>query len=217
MNSKIIIVDDHKLFREGIRFVIKQMEGIEVIGEAANGRELLTVLETNEPDLILMDISMPDIDGIEATRRAIELLPDLKVLALSMFCDQEYYIKMIHAGAKGFVLKESGMEELEIAINAILAGNHFFSQKLLHEIVMNINQPAKSSTPVLEEDIKLTKREIEILNYICKGLSNSEIAEQLFLSIRTVEGHKSNLINKTGVKNTISLVMYALKNKLVEA
>ncbi|MCK4922738.1 MAG: response regulator transcription factor [Bacteroidales bacterium] len=211
-----MLVDDHKLFREGIRFVINQMDNINVVDEASNGKELLEILETKKTDLILMDISMPEIDGVEATRIVTQKYPTIKILALSMFCDQEYYFKMINAGVMGFVLKESGKDELEEAIRTILNGENYFSQKLLRDIIMNINQPIKKDKPRYEEEISFTKREVEVLNYICQGMSNSEIADKLFLSIRTVEGHKSNLISKTGVKNTINLVMYALKNHLVE-
>lgn len=214
--NKIILVDDHKLFRDGLKFVINQIDGMEVIAEASNGLEFLELLEENKPDLVLMDISMPELDGVQATRQAIEKYPNIKILVISMYCDEEYYYQMIQAGVMGFVLKESGKNELENAITAILSGENYFSQKLLKEIIVNINSPLKSKKPQVTLDNNLTKRELEVLQCIVEGLSNSQIAEKLYISIRTVEGHKSNLINKTGVKNTISLVMYALKHKLVE-
>ncbi|MCF8346299.1 MAG: response regulator transcription factor [Bacteroidales bacterium] len=213
---KIIVVDDHKLFRDGLMFVIKQMDNLEVIAEASNGIEFLEVIETHKPDLVLMDISMPELDGIKATQLATERYPGIKILAISMYCDEEYYYQMIQAGVMGFVLKESGKNELETAINAVLNGENYFSQKLLREIIVNMNSPSKSKKHQQTTDDNLTKRELEVLQCIAEGLSNAQIAEKLFISIRTVEGHKSNLISKTGVKNTISLVMYALKNNLVE-
>ena len=214
--NKIILVDDHKLFRDGLKFVINQIDDMEVVAEASNGLEFLELLEENKPDLVLMDISMPELDGVQATRQAIEKYPNIKILVISMYCDEEYYYQMIQAGVMGFVLKESGKNELENAITAILSGENYFSQKLLKEIIVNINSPLKSKNPQGTPDNNLTKRELEVLQCIVEGLSNSQIAEKLYISIRTVEGHKSNLINKTGVKNTISLVMYALKHKLVE-
>ncbi len=214
--NKIILVDDHKLFRDGLKFVINQIDHMEVVAEASNGLEFLELLEDNKPDLVLMDISMPELDGVQATRQAIEKYPNIKILVISMYCDEEYYYQMIQAGVMGFVLKESGKNELENAITAILSGENYFSQKLLKEIIVNINSPLKSKKSQGTPDNNLTKRELEVLQCIVEGLSNSQIAEKLFISIRTVEGHKSNLINKTGVKNTISLVMYALKHKLVE-
>jgi len=213
---KVILVDDHKLFREGLKFVIMQMENMEVVAEASNGKEFLDLLDHHEADLVLMDIAMPELNGIEATKQALEKKPGLRILVLSMFCDEEYYFQMIQAGVMGFVLKEVGKNELEEAINSVLRGESFFSQKLLRDIIMNINNPMNKQKPQTEQKVDLTKRELEVLKLICEGLSNSQIADKLFISLRTVEGHKSNLISKTGVKNSISLVMYALKNKLVE-
>ncbi len=212
--SRIILVDDHKLFRDGLKFVIMQMDNLEVVAEASNGKEFLELLDHHEADLVLMDISMPELNGIEATRQAMAKYPKLKILALSMFCDEEYYYQMIQSGVMGFVLKESGKNELEEAITTVLSGESFFSQKLLRDIIININSPKQKLKSQTEESIVLTKRESEVLKLICEGMSNSQIAEKLFISLRTVEGHKSNLISKTGVKNSISLVMYALKHKL---
>ena len=213
---RIVLVDDHKLFREGLNFVISQIDDFKVVGEATDGKEFLAMIDDLEADLVLMDISMPNIDGIEATKRALEKYPDLKIVALSMFGDEEYYYKMIQVGVKGFILKESGKDELETALREVLNGENYFSQKLLTNIILNLDKPNTSSIRPAGENIKLTRRETEILNLICTGLSNAEIADKLFLSLRTIEGHKSKLINKTGVKNSISLVMYAIKNKLIE-
>lgn len=213
---KIILVDDHKLFREGLNFVISQIDEFKVVAEASDGREFLRLIDSTEADLVLMDISMPHVDGIEATKIAMEKYPDLKILALSMFGDEDYYYKMIQVGVKGFILKESGKEELEKAMWEVLNGGNYFSQKLLADIIANLNKPNTGQNRPGSEQVSLTKREKEVLQLICTGLSNAEIADRLFLSLRTVEGHKSKLISKTGVKNSISLVMYAIKNKLVE-
>ena len=214
-NYKVVIVDDHKLFREGLKYVINQMENLEVVAEASNGNEFLDILKKQEVDLVLMDISMPHLDGIQATKMATTLYPGIRILAISMFCDQEYYYQMVHAGVMGFVLKESGTNELEEAIKSVLKGETFFSQKLLMDIIVNFQPPGKEKKIYKDQGLYLTKRESEILKLLCEGYSNTQIAEKLFISQRTVEGHKSNLINKTGVKNTIGLVMYALKNNLV--
>jgi DNA-binding NarL/FixJ family response regulator len=212
---KVILVDDHKLFRDGLKFVINQIDDLEVVAEASNGNEFLEILKHQEVDIVLMDISMPELDGIQATKMANELYPGIKILVISMFCDEEYYYQMVKAGVMGFVLKESGKNELEEAIKSVLNGETFFSQKLLRDIIFNLHEPSTIKNTHKDQDFILTKRESEILKNICEGYSNTQIAEKLFISIRTVEGHKSNLINKTGVKNTISLVMYALKNNLV--
>lgn len=214
---KVILVDDHKLFRDGLKFVIMQMDNLEVVAEASNGKEFLDIIEKQEADLVLMDISMPELNGIEATKLAIAKNPKLKILALSMFCDEEYYFQMIQAGVMGFVLKESGKNELEEAISAILKGESFFSQNFSEKLLLiSIIQP-KNSNPKTKIELNLQKGEKRgSPKLICEGMSNSQIADKLFISLRTVEGHKSNLITKTGVKNSISLVMCALKNKLVE-
>ncbi|MCK5344574.1 MAG: response regulator transcription factor, partial [Candidatus Heimdallarchaeota archaeon] len=170
---KVILVDDHKLFREGLSFVISQLDDFEVISEAGDGKEFLELLEKLKPDLILMDISMPQLDGIEATRIAVEKFPELKVVALSMFGDEEYYYKMIQVGVKGFILKESGKEELEKAMREVIAGENYFSQKLLHDIIVNLDKPRGETLRSVGTNVKLTKRENEILKLICSGLSNA--------------------------------------------
>jgi len=191
------------------------MDGFEVVGEASNGKEFLELIDIINADIVLMDISMPGADGIEATARALEKYPDLKIIALTMFCDEEYYYKMIQAGVSGYILKESGKDELANAINTVISGENYFSQKLLRNIILNLNNTRTFKSTSQKQDIKLTPRETEILKLICQGLSNTEISEKISLSLRTVEGHKSNLISKTGVRNSVSLVMFALKNNLV--
>jgi DNA-binding NarL/FixJ family response regulator len=217
MKYKIFLVDDHKLFRDGLDFVISGMKDFEVIGEASNGKAFLEVLENLKVDIVLMDVSMPGLDGIETTVKALEKCPDLKILALTMFCDEEYYYKMIQAGVSGYILKESGKEELAKALNAIIIGENYFSQKLLRNIIFNLNSAKAFKGPANRwQDIKFTQRETEILKLVCQGLTNAEISDKISLSPRTVEGHKSNLISKTGVKNSVSLVTFAVRNHLVE-
>jgi DNA-binding NarL/FixJ family response regulator len=212
---KIVIVDDHDILRDGLKFTLTQIEFADVVGEARNGKEFLQLMETTVPDVILMDIAMPEMDGIEATKEILKKLPDLKIIALTMFGDEEYYFKMVHAGARGFVLKKSGINELEKAIIAVADGENYFSNELLRNIIVNITdnkiRKAISDTPV-----NLTKKQLEVLQQICNGLTKKEIAEKLHISPKTVEGHRNNLLAKTGSKNTVSMVMYAIKNKLIE-
>lgn len=196
--------------------MISRIKGFEVAGEAANGKDFLELLEKHKVDIVLMDISMPGIDGIDATAKALEKYPDIKVIALTMFCDEEYYYKMIQAGVSGYILKESGKDELAAALNSIVSGENYFSQKILHNIIVNLNNRKPFTKSSTAQELRLTRREREILTLISHGHSNSEISEKLSLSLRTIEGHKSNLFSKTGVKSSISLVMFAIKNKLVE-
>jgi DNA-binding NarL/FixJ family response regulator len=209
---KIILVDDHQMFREGLKFVLKQIQEFDIIGEASNGEEYLKLLERDQPHVVLMDIGMPVMDGIAATEKTTESYPQINVIALSMFSDQEYYHKMVAAGVKGFLIKEAGIDELEKAVKAVHMGNAYFSQELLRNIIVNISNPKVSS----KDPFQLTRREEEVLQMICKGFTTKEISDLLFISQKTVEGHKTNLLSKTNSKNTINLMLYAFKHKLVE-
>lgn len=209
---QIIIVDDHQIFRAGLKTMLNETPNFKVIAEAADGEEFLKILENYTPDVILMDIKMPNLNGIGATREALKKYPNLKIIALTMFSEQEYCRDMIDAGAEGFVLKNIEQDELEKAIVRVTEGENYFSQEVMDVICKLEDKNTKKQSI----DLKLTQRELEILQLLCKGLSNQEISKELFISPRTVEGHRANLLNKTGSKNTVKLVMYAIKNKLVE-
>ena len=209
----IIIVDDHLIFRQGLKSIITLENIANVIGEASNGLELLKLLSDLKPDLVLMDIDMPHMNGLDATEKAMEIMPELKIIAFSMFSDEEYYYKMIDRGVKGFILKTSGIKELENAIQNVMSGDSYFSNELLRKIINNFGH-STNNKPVLQDN--LTEREIEILQQICLGLSTDEIAEKLFISPKTVKSHKSNLLEKTVCKNTPALILFAIKNKIVE-
>jgi len=207
---KVYIVDDHEMFREGVKMLLAKSTDFEIVGEASNGKECLENLPANT-DIILMDISMPVMDGIDATQQIIKNDPSAKIIALSMFGDQEYYYKMIHSGVKGFVLKEAGSKELETAVKEVFEGHNFFSQELLRNIIITL-----SDKKVESKTNEFSKRELDILQLICSGWSNKEIADKLCISFRTVENHKASLLQKAGVKNTISLIIYAIKNSIVQ-
>ena len=208
---KITLVDDHALFRNGLKILLDTNKEFKVINEATNGKEFIETLNSNMPDIVLMDISMPIMDGIEATEIAKQKYPDIKIIALSMFGEEEYYYKMINAGVKGFLLKNSEINEVIEAIKQVNIGNSFFSQELLYNVIKNF-KPHKEP---IDDTAKLSKRELQVLEEICKGLSNHEIADNLFISKRTVDKHRANLLSKTSSKNTANLIMYAIKNKLV--
>jgi DNA-binding NarL/FixJ family response regulator len=210
---KLVIVDDHGLFRNGLKLLLNTTQLVQVVGEASNGVEFLDLIKSGLPDIVLMDIDMPVMDGIEATRRAIGLYPDLKIITLSMFGEDEYYYQMIEAGVKGFLLKNSDISELKQAIQQVYAGKTYFSEELLLSMLRNIKTVSVAEKP---GEVSLSDREIEVLQQICKGLSNQEIADVLHISKRTVDKHRANLLEKTNCRNTASLVMYALKNKLIE-
>ncbi|MBE0668440.1 MAG: response regulator transcription factor, partial [Bacteroidales bacterium] len=207
---RVALADDHQLFRNGLRILLGAYPDLEVIAEASNGIELLKVLEHCESDIVLMDINMPEMDGIEATAKIAVSCPDIKVIALSMYGEEEYYYRMVEAGAKGFILKDSDISEVRDAIIAVNKGGNYFSQELLYHVIRRIKNR--------EQEVKgsnLSKREKEILMKICEGLSNHEIADALFISKRTVDKHRANLLAKTNSKNTASLILYAIKNRLI--
>ena len=211
---KITLTDDHDLFREGLKFILSQYKGIDIIDEVANGTDLLKSLDIQLPDIVLMDIAMPKMNGVETTKKALDKYPDLKIIALSMFDDRNSYYQMIQAGAHGFIVKNTNGAELVKAIKEVNSGKNYFSTSLLKSIILNMSDDKNNKS---EGNKNLfTKRESEILKLLCNGLTSSEIAEKLFISKKTVEGHKYNLFSKTGKKNTVNLVMYAVKNKLVE-
>lgn len=209
---KILLVDDHEIFRNGLIMVLSKLKNIEVVGEASNGLEFLKILEEHkDTEIVLIDIKMPIMNGIEATKEALSKYPNLKVIALTMFGDDEYIDNMLEAGAKGFLLKNVNKEGLSRAIKAVSENHNYFSEELLSFFTKK-----KKLNEKAPQQIALTKREIEVLQLIAKGLSNQEIAEKLFISTRTVDGHKTNLIAKTESKNVVGLLSYALKHKLVD-
>lgn len=211
MPVRIITVDDHEIFRKGLNMILKRIPNAEVIAEASNGAELLEILDQRTSDLVLIDIQMPVMGGIEATQKALVKYPDLKIVAISMFGQEDNLEKMINAGASGFLLKNIGRAELEIAIRQVSMGNNYYSAELLPWFTHKfINKKEK------QDGTSLTERELEILKYLAKGMTSKEIADKLFLSKRTVEGHKANMIAKTGSKNAIDLLVFAIKNDLVK-
>lgn len=207
----VFLVDDHKMFREGLQLLLNNHEGIENVWDAPDGESFLTGLEDHKPDMVFMDISMPGMDGIETTRKALKRYPDLNIVALSMYGDENYYSPMIEAGAKGFILKNSGFQDVEMAIEQVMAGRNYFSQEILSRLIKGMGN--KRHAPRSSE---LTDREQEVLFYICKGMSNQEIADQIYLSKRTVDKHRENLLYKTHSKNTAGLVIYAIKHGIIE-
>lgn len=210
-NIRIIIADDHQLFRNGLKILLDAFEGFSVVGEAGNGQDLIKIIKETPCDIILMDIDMPVMDGIEATRRVLEIEPDIHIIAVSMYGEEDYYDKMVDAGAKGFLLKDSDINEVKEAIINVFNGGNYFSQELLYNVIQKI-KTRENETKMAN----LSKRETEILYKICEGLSNQEIADTLFISKRTVDKHRANLLSKTNSKNTASLILYAIKNKIIE-
>jgi len=205
---KIAIVDDHELFRDGLKLVIDQIENMEIILDVSNGKDFLKELPDSDFDIALMDINMPELSGIQSTKEALLLKPNLKVIALTMFNEDVLYMEMIKAGAKGFVLKKSGKYELEQAINEVYKGGNYFSPEIIQRFTYRLMHP---DTVVYDN---LTAREKEVLLLVCKGLTSNEISEKLFISPKTVEVHRTNIFDKIKVRNTAELIIWAVKNKV---
>lgn len=207
---RIVLVDDHSLFRNGLRGLLDRCEGYRVVAEAASGEEFLALLPGLEADVVFMDFSMPGIDGARTTERALAQRPELKIITLSMFGDESYYQRMVQAGARGFLLKDSDIADVLQAIDTVEAGGSYFSPQLLTSLTGRMH--AREDAP----DEQLSEREREILVAVCRGLSNQEIADELFISKRTVDKHRANILEKTGCKNTASLVVYAIRYGIVD-
>lgn len=214
---KLLLVDDHKLIRDAIRSYLDGDDEFEIVDEAGNGQEALVLLQSIKVDVVLMDIQMPVMNGIDCTKKIKELYPDTHVLSLSMLKDNQFIKQMLAAGATGYILKNSGEEEVKKAIRTVNSGETYYSAEVA-EIVMqsmmkgsNIKRSNK-----LVVDLPLSSREKEVLYLIIKEKTNQEIADELFISSRTVDAHKRNLLEKTGSKNIAGLVLYAIEKNLFE-
>ena len=205
---KIALEDDHTLFRNGLRGLIDGKRNCRVVAEASDGTNFLENEEAMSADVVFMDIAMPQLSGDKATMMALERNPNLKIICLSMFGDEKYYSMMIEAGAKGFLLKDSPVEEVFSAIESVMADEEYICSEVMQAFSRAMQRK--------EENDILSEREMDVLLGICRGLSTQEIADKLFLSKRTVDTHRANILEKTGSNNTASLVVYAIKNNLVE-
>ncbi len=212
---RIILVDDHSLVRDGIKSILQTEENIEIVGEASNFDELQVYLKNKKCDIVVLDISLPDVSGIKICSILRESHPNIKVLILSMYINEEFIFNSLQAGAKGYLPKNTNKKELLAAVKAIFIGNEYFSTEISEIILksyINTVQNKKDETATEE----LSKREKEVLILFAEGSSNSEISDKLFISVRTVESHKNHIMQKLQLKNTVDLIKYAIKNKYVD-
>lgn len=212
---RIVIADDHEIFRDGFKVLLKKQDELELVGEAENGKELLEVAAKFQPDVVITDIKMPIMDGIEACRIIKSKFPCMKVIALSMFNDDSLIVDMLEAGARGYLLKNTNKVELLLAVKNVHEGSTYYcsatSGKLTRMIAESNFNPYRSS-PVM----KFTNREKEVIKLICEQNTNKEIANRLGLSIRTIESHREKIQEKTGSKNSIGVAIYAIKHELYQ-
>lgn len=213
MSIRILIADDHGVMRAGLRSILEDEPELQVVGEAADGQETLHLAGKYLPDIVLLDIGMPGMDGIEVTRRLAKLLPQTKVIILSVYEDESLLREAIKAGASGYVVKRGVEEELISAIRSVSRGDMYIHPAITHLLFKGLAPAVGSSKAALES---VTPREMEVMRYIIRGYTNRQIAETLTISVRTVEGHRASLFDKLGLKNRVELIEFAEKNGLLD-
>lgn len=214
---KVVIADDEVLFRKGISFLLNREANMEVVHEADDGANLLEFLKSDHalPDIILMDLKMPEINGVEATKQVRDQFPNVKIIALTSYNTKPFIINMVQLGACSFLKKNTPPQELIHTINEVSVKGFYYNTLIMDALHENLSAPIKKTLSQFDENY-ISKREKEVLELICKQYSTSEIAEKLFLSPRTVEGHRNNLLLKTESKNTAGLVVYAIQNQIID-
>jgi len=213
---RLILVDDHLLVRTGIVNLLSGEPGFEIIGEAADANELFDLLRHSQPDIAVVDIAMPGLSGIEITKKLHNEFPGIRILILSMHTSEEFIFNAINSGARGYLPKNTSRKELIEAIYAIHRGEEFFAESISNVILKSYIKKAKSDSPDDEnKESLLSKREIEVLRLFAEGMTNQEIADKLFISIRTVESHKNHIMARLELKTTVDLVKFAIRNNIV--
>jgi DNA-binding NarL/FixJ family response regulator len=214
---RIFLVDDHQLVRDGIKALLISADVLKILGEASSGQECFEKIALAPPDILILDISLPDTNGIEITKRITAEYPDTRVLILSMYTDEDFIFNAVKAGARGYLPKNTSREELLNAIHAVYEGDEFFSDSISRIMLKSYVRKAKEDDLSPQRGpIPLTTREIEILKLFAEGFINKEISDQLDISIRTVETHKNHIMKKLELKSTVELIKYAIRNKIVE-
>jgi len=214
---KIILAEDHNIVRNGIKILLESEEGFSVIGEATNGQEVLDIISKEDHiDLVLADINMPVMDGIELIKSLKATYPKIRLIILSMLDNEKYVAQAFSEGACGYLLKNVSSDELIFAIKHVSAGGKYLCSELSIKMLERLVNSSLPSQALFEESIDFSSREIEVLNLIAQGLTNHEMSEKLFLSKRTIEGHRQSLIEKTGSRNTAALIRYAVLNGIVQ-
>ncbi len=215
---KVILADDHKLVRAGIRSLLENSDGVSVVGEAGDGREAIELTGRLNPDMVFLDIAMPELNGLEAAVRIKKDYPEVEVIILSMHIDEEYVVHALNAGASGYLLKDSAPNELRLALDTVIKGNIYISPAIPREMIDDYQRRLKTASSAEELFIsreKLSSRQKEVLQLIAEGNSTREIAEKLFVSVKTIETHRSQIMKKLGINDVPGLVKYAIRKGLI--
>ncbi len=214
MSTRILLVDDHRILREGLRSLLAQLPGIEVVGEACDGQRAVELALELKPDLVIMDVVMSGLDGVEATRRIRAECPTVRIIALSMHSDRRFVSEMIRAGALGYLVKDSAFEELHQAVRSVMDNRPYLSAAITCTLVEDFVRQAGAERPPLSPLQMLTAREQEVLRLLAEGKRVKEIAQFLHVSVKTVESHRQNIMDKLEIHSTIELTRYALREGL---
>lgn len=213
---KVLLADDHQMFLDGLSSLLSQLKDVEVVAVVNNGKEALEKIPAVSPDLAILDLNMPVMNGIETAKKIVERFPQIKVLGLTMENDLQSVNQMLQAGAVGYILKNTGKSELELAIRQVMKDEPYLSQSISNQLAQNLLQNFQQKKDNQNALSSLTEREIEILKLIALENSNTEIADRLFISPKTVETHRKNLMRKIEVKNSLGVYKFAVKHKLLE-
>lgn len=212
---RIVLADDHEIFRDGFRVMLRKQPSVQLVAEASNGIELIEKVRQFSPDVVVTDINMPHLDGIEATHRLIDEFPTIKIVALSMHDQDNLIIEMLEAGAKGYLLKNAHKEEIIAAIKAAYADENYYCSTTTTKLAVSIGKSKHRPARKVIEPV-LTEREKIVMCYICSQMSNKEIAQTMNLSVRTIEGYREAIFEKIKVRNIAGMVVYAVKNKIYQ-
>jgi DNA-binding NarL/FixJ family response regulator len=216
-NIRVLLAEDHTIVRKGLRSLLEDEEGIEVIGEAEDGREAIKLAEKLHPDIVVMDIAMPGLNGLEATRQLRKLHPEIKILILSVYANEEYVFQTLQAGAEGYLVKKAAPSELILAIKAVHQGNSFLSPSISRTVIDEYIRRAEEISEGDDAFKNLTARETEVLQLIAEGRKTREIAELLYISIKTVETHRAHIMDKLGIRSTAELTQYAISKGIISS
>jgi two-component system response regulator DegU len=214
---QIALLDDHPLFRQGMRYILQALPFVESVVEAGEFGELLALCRQRLPDVLLLDLQMPGMDGPEVAQQLLVEFPDLKIIVLSMFSADKFITQMMKLGARSYLPKDANQQQLTQALEDVLTTGHHFTERISRAMLQGVQQPTRPASHLLTEEVQFTPRELEVLRLICQGLTAADIAEQLLMGRRTVEGHRQRMLEKTGAANVAGLVVYAVRHGLLDA
>ena len=213
---KILVADDHAMFADGIELILESENDLQIAGKCYDGRSVINYVNKHSVDIILLDVNLPDINGVEVCKEVLKIQPNLKVIAITMFNEDSYIEEILNNGAKGYILKNTGRDELLKAIRTVAKGESYFSKEVTESIMKSLMNKRKAGTKVAVELPKISRREKEVLKLIVEEFTTQEIADTLYISLKTVESHRASLLSKLNARNTAGLVRIALENNLLE-